>query len=270
MLSIFGSSYQERVEIPAYVQTLSSSVLDLLSPLTYWVPSERDPEIDSLLHRDITLSSSTTTEVENVRILQPIKTEIPVKKSSSTLRKNLLQAKEIIQHVKKAIPYCNNFPLRSKAIQNIDPRSFEELHNHNKEVFDSMQRMDISNNGQKYYESVANLAETFGVGTCPHMAAVGCKYGKKRGYNVEIFSIEKGDHVFLVIGWDPKTDSDDYRFWGSDIVICDPWSGDFYPASELTKHLRDWVGTYYKDGKLHTLVRPFKPDVQKLQYEDPD
>lgn len=75
----------------------------------------------------------------------------------------------------------------------------------------------------------------------------------------EIFRIEGGDHVFLVIGRKLRSRIDDPMTWGKTAVICDPWAKKAYPAHEYLEKLRTYR---WADGVNHT--EPFDPTVHKI------
>jgi hypothetical protein len=77
------------------------------------------------------------------------------------------------------------------------------------------------------------------VGKSLEMSAVGLDYciTSRVPQKVEVFYIQYSDHKFLVIGRDPASNPEDPSTWGPHAVICDLWSKEQYPASELTKRL---------------------------------
>jgi hypothetical protein len=44
-----------------------------------------------------------------------------------------------------------------------------------------------------------------------------------------------GDHAFVVIGRAASSKAADYKTWGPDAVVCDPWGGVVCAASEIPK-----------------------------------
>jgi hypothetical protein len=61
------------------------------------------------------------------------------------------------------------------------------------------------------------------VGTCREMCALGFNQFKTKG-RLEMFDIENGGHVFLVIDRDPASRPEEYQHWGPQAVVCDPWA----------------------------------------------
>lgn len=102
------------------------------------------------------------------------------------------------------------------------------------------------------------------VGQCGEMAIIGLVAAKKALFteqpiaaetNVEMYRIEEGNHVFLVFGRDPKTNPENPDEWNSEAVICDSWSGSFFPASLHNRFLLRCA--LKKTETYHTLVAPW-------------
>lgn len=113
-------------------------------------------------------------------------------------------------------------------------------------------------------QKIAQTAQRFKVGTCYELAAVGFDYAvnQKAIQRVEIFCIENGNHVFLVIGRDPKSDPKNFKTWGP-AVICDPWRGKTYRADEKDAFV-NFKSQDFIDGKFVTSLEPFDPKTQSL------
>lgn len=67
-----------------------------------------------------------------------------------------------------------------------------------------------------------------GIGNCGEMAFTAYKLLRQSDRHIaaEVYGIINGDHLFLVIGINENA------------VICDPWSGNVYPFSELSNKLK--------------------------------
>jgi hypothetical protein len=111
---------------------------------------------------------------------------------------------------------------------------------------------------------IAATAEDFKVGTCFELAAVGFiySYNRKILQNIEIFAIDQGNHVFLVIGRDPKSNPKDFTTWGS-ALVCDPWRGKTFSASGKDAFI-NFKSQDFINGKYVTSLSPFNPKTQTL------
>ncbi len=56
----------------------------------------------------------------------------------------------------------------------------------------------------------------------------------------EVYEIQGGDHVFLVLNRDPNSDPSDPDTWGKKAVICDPWANSVYYALNFRHHLKNF------------------------------
>jgi hypothetical protein len=114
----------------------------------------------------------------------------------------------------------------------------------------------ISDEG--YKETVlseAHRTKEYGVGNCHELAYL-AKHHLMENHpeltSAEVFYCKGGDHVFLVIGRGTK--SNNYQDWDENAVICDPWSGDVYPATHIPQMMGNYTRRripYGEDGKDH-------------------
>ena len=89
--------------------------------------------------------------------------------------------------------------------------------------------------------------------------------------NAEIFHIEGGDHVFLVIGRDKNSNPSNPKTWGKNAVFCDPWANKVYPAADYQKHLQNFTAGRDMDPttkRIENKTEPFNPKIHKLALAD--
>lgn len=126
--------------------------------------------------------------------------------------------------------------------------------------------------GDNTFEKLMNLqcsfASKFPVGDCNEYAdlAMNCLYTYYKSSNIkaEIFSIEKGDHIILVMDRDPNSDPTNPATWGEHAVICDPWIGKVYPTYMIDKELKTFRALYTED-KNYNLLLSFNPHYHRLE-----
>ncbi len=106
--------------------------------------------------------------------------------------------------------------------------------------------------------AIGNTFERFGFGTCIEMGAIGYAYCKKKNIPGELFLETFYNHAFLVIGRNRESKSDDYKNWGKEAVVCDPWAQLVYPANEIPERMKLYRETQdLEDGSIKTIFEPF-------------
>ncbi|WED42068.1 hypothetical protein [Legionella cardiaca] len=122
------------------------------------------------------------------------------------------------------------------------------------------------------YEKTISLTSKYSLGNCYELALQAMDYfltttNQIPSSNVEVLSIdgEKGDHIFLVIGRSPESNVNDINSWGTDAVICDPWSNQVYCASEWKDKLKTFYRTYNKNGTITNCVTGYDAAVHSLK-----
>lgn len=91
-------------------------------------------------------------------------------------------------------------------------------------------------------ECAARMAKVYGCGNCGDMAALAYTLLQQWGVKpLDLMKCTNMDHMFVVIGMRDGADPTDYRSWGPEAVVCDPWApgvlggqkGRHYAASEI-------------------------------------
>lgn len=188
------------------------------------------------------------------------------------LKENLEIACEIVNRVRKMILRSPTHPLITQVTeeQPFDEKKLSELHKQNRDIREKTKEMvkqistEIKNERKKHKTELNIRAKAIienKIGTCEEFAFLSLKYlthiaPNKQG---ELFNILEGDHVFLVIGRDPKTDIKDFNTWNKNAVVCDAWSGEVFLASQINEKLKD----HYKFNEKN-IVAPINPKVHKL------
>jgi len=71
-------------------------------------------------------------------------------------------------------------------------------------------------------------------------------------------------HVLLVLGRTPGGANTPHTAWNDLAVVCDPWSDDVYPASDLDAHAKDRTGTLWP----YTLGQPLLKLLYRSESND--
>ena len=80
----------------------------------------------------------------------------------------------------------------------------------------------------------AAIAEAAGCGNCGEQSAIAFVYLRDRGVRpLEYMHFKNHDHAFVALNRPKGSDESKPGTWGIDAVVCDPWKGSAYKASEL-------------------------------------
>lgn len=112
------------------------------------------------------------------------------------------------------------------------------------------------------YENIIRISTKYSLGNCYEMALMALDYVLNHCPDVHahVYSIDGGDHIFLVINRKEPCMSYDVSTWGDDAVICDPWSNNVYPAKDYLQRLKNYV---YVNNK--NCVEDFDPKRHDLK-----
>lgn len=112
---------------------------------------------------------------------------------------------------------------------------------------------------------VSKAAKKYSHGNCHEYSCVLAEYimTKLPNLPVEIISIKRGDHVFVVVGRDQESDIMKPETWGRDAIVCDAWIGDIYMASELNKRLTTF-SLMFISREFKRVLRSFNPNFHYL------
>jgi hypothetical protein len=181
--------------------------------------------------------------------------------SSQELRNNLKTAREIISYVHNKVPFSENYFQRSKILnpKYSDSNSFIQARSIIETSFKILRRnkeflmKKNSSYPAEFCRCYVEQIKECKIGNCGEMCLVGDDYGKKRGFQVECYEIDKGNHMILMIGNHPHQ------------VIGDLWTGAYYPELEAKKYLMDFVKTIEDGATQYTIVRNFDSKIQTLK-----
>lgn len=77
--------------------------------------------------------------------------------------------------------------------------------------------------------------------------------------SAEVYNIEGGDHVLLVIGRKEGSDPSKPETWGENAYICDPWSNKVYPATDYLKETKNFYRINQENGNYTNFIEDFDP-----------
>lgn len=196
---------------------------------------------------------------------------------TSSLEFNLQLANEILEDTLNAVPFSANNIDRSREIiekkaekRGLVVKDLTPIVNEAWRLLRANRRRSSSENtkqkGSSFNEAkiIAKNMSSVGVGNCWEMAIVGLFKGMEKGiWNIQLERayLVNGDHTFLVIGRDRRSDPKNYKTWGPDAVVMDAWAGKVYKLDDL-QNLYDYKGMDVKTGKPY--LKKFDPNRQSL------
>jgi hypothetical protein len=158
-------------------------------------------------------------------------------------------ADEAQKFVKANILFSSTFPNRNIHFKANQSRSFlERFHGIDNAIDQVRSSIQETSNFDKAI-AIGMTAIKYSIGNCMEMAAAAFVYLLKShpDVKVDIFRIDGGDHGFVVIGRDFNSDPTDPTTWGEHALICDTWSKESFPVSQINK-LKDFNGGVTVDG----------------------
>lgn len=85
----------------------------------------------------------------------------------------------------------------------------------------------------QWITSAAHKLISFGCGNCGEQTAYAMLLLYHQGHrSLDYMSVAGGDHAFLVMGSEDAGPASSFTTWGKDAVVCDPWDGQAYMASQ--------------------------------------
>ena len=120
---------------------------------------------------------------------------------------------------------------------------------------------------QLYLQQVARYALKAKVGNCEELSAVALFQLNqiKHAPMGELYRIHQGDHCVLVIDRPTTSHPFNWRSWDKQTVICDAWSGDTFPATEIPMRLVNGVGFTNASLKYVSFTSSFNPNYHQLR-----
>ncbi|GAB4185751.1 MAG: hypothetical protein Tsb0015_02920 [Simkaniaceae bacterium] len=129
------------------------------------------------------------------------------------------------------------------------------------------------NNNFTYYRVTSDIVKKYSIGACSHQSSVIFTYflenlhllkSKENDFpKIDVMYIHNGNHVFIVLGRNIDSDPSDYKNWGPDALVLDPWANKIYPASQIEQELFDFITVNNNTGKAEITL--FDPNTQTIQ-----
>jgi hypothetical protein len=186
---------------------------------------------------------------------------------SEQAQKHIVVAQQIIGYVQEVVPFSGNYLLRSRIYRLLS------AHNQNREIeirniiIQAIFRVQkVTQKWSITVDEIDRATTDNKTGNCFELSVVGYKWGIQLPFapTIELFWIEKGSHVFLVIGRNPATDPALYKSWNADAMICDIWLAVYYPVSWIEQYLCSFEQNGFDKNRQTTYVSHFDPKYQNL------
>lgn len=126
------------------------------------------------------------------------------------------------------------------------------------------------------YDNRVLMSSKYSLGNCHELAYQALDYilqNEAEDLNADVFKISGGDHVFVVLNKDPKSDCQNPGKWGPGAVICDPWAKKVFPAQDYLSKLKNYKGKNFfisvaelVNGKSWNRIEDFNPSKHRLDF----
>lgn len=119
------------------------------------------------------------------------------------------------------------------------------------------------------FKSKVSASKKYSLGNCDELAHMALDYVVNHApdVNAEIYHIEGGDHVFLVLGRKPSSDPHQPETWGRNAYICDPWSNIVYPAAEYLTKTKNYYRSIYRTASGKTTYTNHTEDFDSTRHK---
>lgn len=89
---------------------------------------------------------------------------------------------------------------------------------------------------------------------------------KNKNIRLELMTLGRDDHAFVVIDRAVDSDIDKFETWGPNAVIVDAWSGEVFTAIEIHKKLMGYYSLVFHDKMEYSynFLRAFNPEFHRL------
>lgn len=208
-------------------------------------------------------------EIEKLKkeIEKFVETEYGVKNNDNIFSEKLNQAAKKAEETKSDIKN-NEEEIQEETFDQILDKTLKETGQMRDEMREQFEKLPLSQ--QTFFNRFkikSKIAQEYSLGNCEEMSSVALfKLLDKGFYNtqLDIVRIKNGGHNFLVIGRARNSNPEDYKTWGDEAVICDPWKNDFFLLSELESKLCDASLEDFEQKGEASLI-PFDPNKQSLE-----
>ncbi|KTC97604.1 hypothetical protein [Legionella erythra] len=114
---------------------------------------------------------------------------------------------------------------------------------------------------QTFYK-VVEQCKKFSLGNCFELALLSLEYLLITSPHIraEVFTLNGGDHTFLIIGRNPASLPHSPHTWGRNAFLCDPWANKVYPAYKYSCYLK----SYYSTTCTNTTPGDFLNHIEKF------
>lgn len=115
----------------------------------------------------------------------------------------------------------------------------------------------------------AERSAATGSGNCGEMALYAFLKIMEKKYkgSVEYVGFREGDHDFIVINRPRNSEIENWKSWGPDTVILDPWLNKVFPATKLKDYLKYYINQLNSKYLLETFLRFNETDFKQIYYK---
>jgi hypothetical protein len=198
-----------------------------------------------------------TTRYQGCPFDEPIDTDVILSRydtANEALRFNLMSACWVINEVRSIIKKSTTHP---------DYDSYSQDKKFSSAVM--LTRMRQSTSARDMHQRYTHSDSYLDVGNCQECSYLGLHFlaTLQDPIYAEIFSVQGGNHCFIVIGRHPQSDARNPKTWGQTAVIADAWKGEACPAYDMPKHISTCT-VLAKEGLEYNVMTSFNPHYHQL------
>lgn len=120
-------------------------------------------------------------------------------------------------------------------LADVAKKNLDQIRKEVKQLIEDTKEMDIKERRLKIRATLANLAKQYSTGNCEELATMAFLTLLKNDYpgKIEFVAFRNVDHVFVVLNRPDNTDPKNWKEWGKDTIILDPWIKRVFSAEEF-------------------------------------
>lgn len=235
--------------------------IHLINPYIIYLSSITQDDLDNLRKKLLALMNNFHIKKLHEQLTNH-EVELELNSQNSRLINNLKIGAYISNAARKIILESGTHP----QLNDYDKTKQDEILN---QVHQMRTQTDNAPISTDKVENVTHYTSEYKTGNCHEFSylALGILRKIDPGLNGDVFTIRRGDHVFLVIDRDPNSDPANPATWGEHAVVCDSWSGAVYPAAEIPFKLKNFSYYILQDKSRLNVISSFNPRFHELACE---
>lgn len=198
-------------------------------------------------------------------LIRPAESQTSSLALSSDPSKTERVAFEAMQYVQRVVLFSDNYPERSEIVRDLAQDRYEQLESALTVVTSHVRSLCSEWQGKpEYLTKASEIIHQYRVGNCLEMAIVAEQYAYGQGIRAELYKIENGDHAICILNRDPLSQPGDYKNFGCDAWVVDPWASMCFRAMDSASNLKTFCRTGCYAGRKYPITQPFNEQYHRL------